>query len=89
MRLLTLCACPHCAWVQGKLEGKEPFKAYRALEQLGARVQWGSPTDPRALPAGDFDVRPAGGCARRPARLPAAPCSLFAVNCSHAGGLRQ
>jgi len=41
---------------QGKLEGKAPFSQYASLAAKGAEIVWGSPTDPSAYPAGDFDV---------------------------------
>lgn len=49
----TLPCTPH---TQAKLASKAPFSQYGELERQGARVVWGSPTDPATWPPGAFDV---------------------------------
>jgi len=57
LRLLSLHTSPELVPVtQGKSKGKAPFSQYDSLQQQGAKVHWGSPSDSSAIPSGDFDV---------------------------------
>ena len=42
--------------MQGKSKSKAPFSQYESLQQQGAKIVWGSPSDASAIPSGDFDV---------------------------------
>ncbi len=41
---------------QAKLSKKAPFSEYASLEQQGATIVFGDPTDPASLPSDAFDI---------------------------------
>lgn len=41
---------------QAKSKSKAPYSQYDSLQQQGAKIHWGSPSDSSAIPSGDFDV---------------------------------
>lgn len=42
--------------VQAKSKSKAPYNQYDSLQQQGANIHWGNPSDSSAIPSGDFDV---------------------------------
>lgn len=42
--------------MQAKSKGKAPYNQYDTLQQQGAKIVWGNPSDSSAIPSGDFDV---------------------------------
>ncbi|KAL3142267.1 hypothetical protein ABBQ38_002609 [Trebouxia sp. C0009 RCD-2024] len=41
---------------EAKCKTKAPYNQYDSLQQQGAKIHWGSPSDTSAIPSGDFDV---------------------------------
>lgn len=41
---------------QAKTKSKAPYNQYDSLQQQGAKIHWGNPSDSSAIPSGDFDV---------------------------------
>lgn len=42
--------------MQAKSKSKAPYNQYDSLQQQGASIHWGNPSDSSAIPSGDFDV---------------------------------
>ena len=43
-------------YTQAKSKSKAPYSQYDSLQQQGAKIHWGNPSDSSAIPSGDFDV---------------------------------
>lgn len=52
------CLAANCtlAHLQAKSKSKAPYSQYDSLQQQGAKIVWGNPSDSSAIPSEDFDV---------------------------------